>query len=119
MSILRNRAFQAAVSLAIGAVFLWLAIARIDINQLWAKLRQVEVQWLALAMVGYWVALTLRSWRWRIILTPVRRMPLGAVLQITGARHALPLPADDADNRIRVAESQGANATVTERGYPA
>jgi len=80
MSILRNRVFQAVISLAIGAVFLWLAIARIDMNQLWAKLRQVEIQWLVLAMVGYWVALTLRSWRWRIILGPVRRLPLGQVM---------------------------------------
>src|SRR5690348_5314325 len=80
MSILRNRVLQAAISLAIGAVFLWLAIARIDMNQLWAKLRQVEIQWLALAMAGYWVALTLRSWRWRIILAPVRRLPLGLVM---------------------------------------
>lgn len=80
MSILRNRVFQAAISLAIGAVFLWLAIARIDMNQLWAKLRQVDVQWLVFAMIGYWVALTLRSWRWRVILAPVRRMPLGAVM---------------------------------------
>ncbi len=80
MSILRNRVFQAAISLTIGAVFLWLAIARIDMNQLWAKLRQVEIQWLALAMAGYWVALTLRSWRWRIILAPVRRLPLGLVM---------------------------------------
>jgi hypothetical protein len=31
-------------------------------------------------MVGYWVALTLRSWRWRIILGPVRRLPLGQVM---------------------------------------
>ena len=80
MSILRNRVFQATISLAVGAVFLWLAIARIDMNQLWAKLRQVEIQWLALAMLGYWVALTLRSWRWRIILAPVRRLPLGLVM---------------------------------------
>lgn len=80
MSILRNRVFQAVISLAIGALFLWLAIARIDMNQLWAKLRQVDIEWLVLAMAGYWVALTLRSWRWRIILTPVRRMPLGEVM---------------------------------------
>jgi uncharacterized membrane protein YbhN (UPF0104 family) len=80
MTILRNRVFQAAISLAIGAVFLWLAIARIDMNQLWAKLRQVDIQWLVLAMAGYWVALTLRSWRWRIILGPVRRLSLGQVM---------------------------------------
>jgi hypothetical protein len=79
MSILRNRIVQAGVSLAVGAVFLWLAIARIDMAQLWVKLRQVEIGWLLLAFMGYWIALTLRSWRWRIILAPVCRLSFGKV----------------------------------------
>ncbi len=78
--LLRNRAFQAAISLIIGAIFLWLAIARIDMGQLWVKLRQVDRTWLALGFATYWLALLLRSWRWRIILTPVRRLPLGQVV---------------------------------------
>lgn len=78
-ALLHNRVFQATVSLAIGAIFLWLAIARIDIGQLWVKLRQVDLTWLALAFATYWAALTLRSWRWRIILAPVRRLPFGRV----------------------------------------
>jgi glycosyltransferase 2 family protein len=79
VKILRSRAFQAAVSLLVGAVFLWLAIARIDMAQLWTNLRQVDLAWLALAFAAYWLALTLRSWRWRIILAPVRRLPFGQV----------------------------------------
>jgi uncharacterized protein (TIRG00374 family) len=79
-ALLRNRAVQATASLAVGAIFLWLAIARIDIAQLWVKLRQVELGWLALAFATYWLALFLRSWRWRIILTPVRRLPLRQVI---------------------------------------
>ncbi len=78
-AILRNRALQAGVSLLIGAVFLWLAIARIDMAQLWTKLTQVDAGWLLLAMASYWIALTLRAWRWRIILAPVRRMTFAQV----------------------------------------
>ena len=78
-AILRNRAFQAGASLLIGAIFLWLAIARIDMAQLRTKLTQVDIGWLLLAMASYWIALTLRAWRWRIILAPVRRMKFSQV----------------------------------------
>jgi uncharacterized protein (TIRG00374 family) len=78
-AILRNRAFQAGASLIIGTVFLWLAIARIDMAQLWVKLKQVDAGWLFLAFACYWAALTLRAWRWRIILKPVRQMTFGQV----------------------------------------
>jgi glycosyltransferase 2 family protein len=81
LGFLRNRTFQATASLIVGAVFLWLALSRIDIAQLWRNLVQVDLNWLLLALATYWVALTLRSWRWRIILAPVRRMAFRAVYQ--------------------------------------
>lgn len=77
--LLRHRLFQASVSIVIGAVFLWLALARIDIGQLGVRLRQVQPQWLALAFVCYWMALSLRAWRWRIIMAPVRRFAYSQV----------------------------------------
>jgi uncharacterized protein (TIRG00374 family) len=79
VTLLRHRALQAAISLAIGAIFLWLAIARIDMAQLWVKLRQVDLGWLALAFASYWLALALRTWRWGIILAPVRRLAFGSI----------------------------------------
>src|SRR5215469_4467246 len=79
MKILRHRLFQVAVSLAIGIVLLWLAIARIDIAGLGAELAQVRPGWLAAGVATYWVALMLRSWRWGILLAPVRRLSFGQV----------------------------------------
>ncbi len=79
MSILRNRIFQAAISLVIGAFFLWRAIERTQMDEVWRKLHEVDLGWLLTALAAYWLALTLRSWRWRIILAPVRRLPLGHV----------------------------------------
>ena len=63
--LLRNPLFQGTISIAVGAIFLWLAVARIDVVQLWIKLRQVDLKWLAFAFGAYWLALTLRAWRWR------------------------------------------------------
>jgi glycosyltransferase 2 family protein len=79
MKLLRHRLFQVAVSLAIGVALLWLAIARIDIAALGTELARVRPGWLAAAVAAYWIALGLRSWRWRILLMPVRRLAFGQV----------------------------------------
>ena len=75
----RNRIFQAVLSLSIGGVFLWLAFKRTDIGELARNLGQVRTGWLAAAFASYWIALMLRSWRWQIILAPVRRLTFGQV----------------------------------------
>jgi glycosyltransferase 2 family protein len=77
--LVRHRLFQVLVSLAIGAALLWLAIARIDLAGLGAELAQVRPGWLVAAVALYWVALMLRSWRWRILLAPVRALSFGQV----------------------------------------
>jgi Predicted integral membrane protein len=75
----RHRLFQVLVSLAVGAALLWLAIARIDLAGLGAELAQVRPGWLVAAVALYWIALMLRSWRWRILLAPVRHLSFGQV----------------------------------------
>jgi len=77
--LVRHRLFQILVSLAVGAVLLWLAIARIDLAGLGAELAQVRPGWLVAAVALYWIALMLRSWRWRILLAPVRHLSFGQV----------------------------------------
>src|SRR5579871_1556072 len=63
ITILRNRLFQAAISLIIGAFFLWRAIERTQMDEVWRKLHEVDLGWLLTALAAYWLALTLRSWR--------------------------------------------------------
>src|SRR5215472_8948020 len=75
----RRRAFQGAVSLAIGGMLLWLALTRVDLQGVNQRLQQVQPVWLILAIAAYWVALGIRSWRWRIILSAVRRLRFGQV----------------------------------------
>jgi uncharacterized membrane protein YbhN (UPF0104 family) len=77
--LLRHRLLQVALSIAVGAVLLWLAIARIDISGLGAQLARIQVEWLMPAIATYWVALMLRSWRWGILLAPVRRLGFGQI----------------------------------------
>lgn len=79
MKLLRHRLFQVALSLTIGVVLLWLAIARIDVAALGTELSRVQPGWLIAGVAAYWVALALRSWRWGILLAPVRRLAFGQV----------------------------------------
>jgi uncharacterized protein (TIRG00374 family) len=71
---LRHRLVQTGLGLAVGGVLLWFAFARIDVADLARRLGQVQVAWLLLALGCYWAALGIRSWRWRIILSPVSRL---------------------------------------------
>lgn len=73
-ALLRHRLVQTALGLAVGIALLWLAFARTDVEGLSRRLAQVQPLWLLLALVNYGVALGIRSWRWQIILAPVRRL---------------------------------------------
>jgi uncharacterized protein (TIRG00374 family) len=75
----RHRLFQVAASLTVGGVLMWLAIARIDVGGLGAQLEYIQPTWLIAAIATYWLALILRSWRWRIILAPIRRLGFAQV----------------------------------------
>jgi glycosyltransferase 2 family protein len=77
--LMRHRAAQVGFSLGLGGLLLWLAIARINLAGLGAEMAQIRPSWLALAIVTYWSALMIRSWRWRILLAPVRRLHFGQV----------------------------------------
>jgi glycosyltransferase 2 family protein len=78
--LMRRRAAQVAISLGLGGLLLWLAIARINLAGLGAELSRIRPSWLLLAVATYWSALMIRSWRWLILLTPVRRLRFGQVL---------------------------------------
>ncbi|HXQ42745.1 MAG TPA: lysylphosphatidylglycerol synthase transmembrane domain-containing protein [Candidatus Udaeobacter sp.] len=73
-AVLRHRLVQTGLGLAVGGALLWFAFARIDTGDLLRRLAQVQIAWLLLALACYWVALAIRSWRWRIILSPVSRL---------------------------------------------
>ena len=73
-AVLRHRVVQTGLGLALGGALLWFAFARINIADLGRRLAQVQIAWLLLALACYWAALAIRSWRWRIILSPVSRL---------------------------------------------
>lgn len=70
---------MAAIGLATGGVFLWLALERVEMPALRTALAALEWRALASAAALYWLALGLRVLRWQGLLNQLARAPLLAV----------------------------------------
>lgn len=68
--------WQLWLSLLISALFLWLALAGLDLASVWRSMRAVQVGWLVPAMLAYFVTVAVRTWRWAYLLRPVRPIRL-------------------------------------------
>ncbi|MGE0487268.1 MAG: lysylphosphatidylglycerol synthase transmembrane domain-containing protein [Gammaproteobacteria bacterium] len=68
-----------ALGLAVGALFMTLAVRGVDVAELGRLVAAVDRARLAGAVALYWVALALRVARWRSLLTQLGSAPLGAV----------------------------------------
>lgn len=68
--------WQFWLSLLISALFLWLALAGLDLASVWRSMRAVQVGWLLPAMLAYFVTVAARTWRWAYLLRPVRPISL-------------------------------------------
>ena len=83
------------LGLAISAVSLWLLLRQVDLRQAGAVLSQVSVPLLAAAVAMYFASLSLRAWRWAILLRPIRPLSWRQVWPATVLGYAgnLVLPA--------------------------
>lgn len=69
-----------AFGLTISGVLLWLMLRSIDSAELLQSLRSASLKWICLSLACYWVELTLRAQRWRVILLPVREFSSSQVV---------------------------------------
>ena len=66
----------------VSVIFLVLAFRGLRPEALFASLANVNALLVLLATVVYFCAVTLISWRWQFLLTPVRRIPLFRLIQL-------------------------------------
>lgn len=78
----RNRVYLSPVKrwrfwlgLLISALFLWLALRGLNLEQVGASLGRANYGWLVPAVLAYFVTVGARSWRWTYLLRPVREVP--------------------------------------------
>ena len=71
----------ALFGVAVGAAFLWLALRQVDVADLAATFARLDTTHLLLATLLYWVALSLRVLRWRLLLCQLGSAPLAGVAE--------------------------------------
>lgn len=82
-------ALKMAISLIIGALLLWLAFARVHVDELVSVLRHLSLAWIGLALLAYYAALGLRTVRWWLIQRRTVGLSLGRVGQALLAGYAV------------------------------
>jgi uncharacterized protein (TIRG00374 family) len=78
---LSNRhAYKLILGLAVGAVFFYLAVRRVDADQMLAALAKADYRWMLLSAGVMMLAHVLRAMRWRYFLAPVKSVNTGSLL---------------------------------------
>ncbi len=70
------------IGLAVSAIFLYLALRGLQIERIWEQIRQAEIIWFVPGIAVYFIAVRLRSWRWKHLLSPVKRLQVSEIFPI-------------------------------------
>ena len=78
-----QRAILSAVGLLLSGLSLWLTLRQINLAEAAAALRSARLWFLAPAVITYFTDLSVRALRWRVLLRPVKRLPVRSVYPVT------------------------------------
>jgi hypothetical protein len=73
------------LGLIISAIFLWLAFRKVDFALVWEQLKTANLAYVALGIVAYFITLFVRTWRWKILLLPMKSVSLVKLFPILSA----------------------------------
>jgi len=68
--------------LAISALFLWLALRGLRLQDVWSSLQQANFLWLLPGIAVYFIAVWARAWRWHYLLRPIKPIPTRTMFPI-------------------------------------
>ena len=71
------------VGVLISALFIWLALRGLQLDQFWQAVQTADYWWLLPGVAVYFVAVWARAWRWHYLLHPVKDVPTDVVFPIT------------------------------------
>lgn len=77
-----NKWLVVGVGIVISLIFLWLAFGRLELNAVFAYIRQVNLLWLAAAVAVFLLSVVLIAWRWGFLLRAVETVPLGYLTKV-------------------------------------
>lgn len=71
------------VGVLISAVFIWLALRGLRLDQFWQAVQTANYWWLVPGIAVYFVAVWARAWRWHYLLKPIKSVPTNSMFPIT------------------------------------
>jgi uncharacterized protein (TIRG00374 family) len=74
--------WQFWVGLVISAIFLWLALSGLRLENVWSALRDANFIWLLPGVGLYFIAVWARAWRWHYLLRPIKSIPTRTMFPI-------------------------------------
>jgi len=85
---MRNRrALNLALSIAVSAIFLYLAFRDVSLDDLGTAFSRVRYLWIAAAIGISFLIMIFRAWRWQLELRPLERIPYGRLWVVTAVAY--------------------------------
>lgn len=74
--------WQLWLGILISALFLWLALRGLKLDDVWHALQTGNYWWLVPSVGVYFLAVWARTWRWHYMLLPLKKIPLGQLFPV-------------------------------------
>lgn len=75
-----KRLFNFVIGFGLAAALLWVFLKDADWAKVWDALGKADITFLAIAFLMHILSLVIRTWRWRLLLSPIKPdLPLGPV----------------------------------------
>ena len=71
-SVFTNKYFRLSLGLLLGAALLYLSVRNVSWIEVKSEFESIVYGWIFLALILYWIELTLRIARWRILLSQLK-----------------------------------------------
>ena len=73
------------LGLAVSAIFIWIAFRKVDFALVWEQLKTAKLAYVGLGILAYFLALFIRTWRWKTLLSPIKKVKLPTLFSIISA----------------------------------
>ena len=75
--------WQFWLGVLISALFIWLALGGLQLDEFWGAVKQANYIWLLPGVGVYFIGVWIRAWRWHYLLGPIKKIPTKSMFPIT------------------------------------
>jgi len=75
--------WQFWLGVVVSALFIWLALGGLQLNEFWESVKDANYIWLVPGVGVYFIGVWIRAWRWHYLLGPIKKIPTKSMFPIT------------------------------------